>query len=249
FEQADGGSIFLDEIGDMSLRAQAKVLRAIQEGEIERVGGGGAIRVDVRVLAATNQELEALARDGRFRDDLYFRLNVVPMRVPPLRERRDDIPALVNYFLERCRVENNLPPRAIAPEAMTILVDLAWPGNVRELANVVERLVILSRGPAIGPADLERAGASGGAPAGRAGTPPAGAAPLLGSDEIAAAGGLIPARRAFEIACIREGLRAAAGNVSEAARLLRIDRTNLHKKIQAYGIDVERNGSRAPENG
>jgi two-component system nitrogen regulation response regulator NtrX len=234
FEQADGGTIFLDEVGDMSLRAQAKVLRAIQEGEIERVGGSGVIRVDVRVLAATNQNLEELARAGRFREDLFFRLSVVPLLVPPLRDRRADIPLLVRHFLERGRIENDLPPRSLSEEAMSVLSGLPWRGNVRELGNVVERLAIMAKGSTIGVADLEAAGAGA----------VAGAARAAGSEEILAQGGLVEARRAFEIACIREGLRAAAGNISEAARLLGIDRTNLHKKIQAYGIDVGKNGHR-----
>ncbi|MFH1681628.1 MAG: sigma-54 dependent transcriptional regulator [Candidatus Eisenbacteria bacterium] len=244
FEQADGGTIFLDEVGDMSLRAQAKVLRAIQEGEVERVGGSGTVRVDVRVLSATNQDIEALAREGRFREDLYFRLNVVPLRVPPLREREGDVRVLASHFLDRYRLENNLPPRSISEEAMAALERLPWRGNVRELGNAIERLVIMARAAGIGTEDLERAGLLARPRSGRAPGEAAAEIGALRPDEIARLGGLVGARRAFEIACIREGLRAAAGNVSEAARLLGIDRTNLHKKIQAYGIDVERNGSR-----
>ena len=239
FEQADGGTLFLDEIGDMSLRAQAKVLRALQEGEIERVGGGEAIRVDVRVIAATNQDLEALAKDGKFREDLFYRLNVVPLFVPPLRERRGDITLLTGHFLERFRMENNRPPMTVSGEAQKMLNALPWRGNVRELCNVVERLAIMARERKIDIADLRVAGVVD-AGTGHGAPPVAG-----GDDEIRAvrsgavlrAGGLVEARRRFEAACIVGALGEAKGNVSEAARLLGIDRTNLHKKIQAYRID------------
>jgi two-component system nitrogen regulation response regulator NtrX len=249
FLQADGGTLFLDEIGDMSLRAQAKVLRALQEGEIEKVGGGGPQPVDVRVLAATNKDLTAEVRAGRFREDLLFRLEVVPLRVMPLRERPEDVPLLAEHFLERYRLENNLPPRRLQDEAMMVLAQLAWPGNVRELQNAVERLVILSPGPEIGLEDLRGAGllgrAHGGAAAPRAsdrsaepGADAAGrqAGMALNPAEIQGLGGLVEARRRFEAACIRRCLQESGGNVSQAARLLGIDRTNLHKKMQAYGI-------------
>jgi two-component system nitrogen regulation response regulator NtrX len=249
FEQADGGTIFLDEVGDMSLRAQAKVLRAIQEGEVERVGGSGTIRVDVRVLSATNQDLEALAREGRFREDLYFRLNVVPIRVPPLRERKGDVRILARHFLDRCRIENDLPFRSISEPAMATLDRLPWRGNVRELANAIERLVIMAEGPVISIADLEKAGLLAHPPVESPLRAAGETVPALRTEEIARLGGLAEARRAFEIACIREGLRASGGNVSEAARLLGIDRTNLHKKIQVYGINMERNGTRPEEDG
>ena len=260
FLQADGGTIFLDEVGDMSLRAQAKVLRALQEGEIEKVGGSGTIEVDVRVLAATNKNLEGEVAAGTFREDLFFRLNVVPIWVPPLRERREDIPLLALHFLERYRMENNLPPREFDGEALEILTQLPWPGNVRELNNAVERLVIMTAGPAIGVDDLRRAGVL---PAAQGGVGSAGVAGGIGAagtasatgstvqdgvaalapGEILRLGGLVAARRQFEAACIRASLQAADGNVSKAARLLGIDRTNLHKKIQSYGIN---DGKEAP---
>ncbi len=237
FRQADGGTLFLDEIGDMSLRAQAKVPRALQEGEIERVGGEGAIRVDVRVIAATNQDLEALAKEGKFREDLFYRLNVVPILVPPLRERRGDIPLLTGHFLERFRMENNRPSMTVSGEAQKMLSALPWRGNVRELCNVVERLAIMAREREIGIADLRAAGI---VDAGR-GAPHAagddGEIRAVRSGAVLRAGGLVEARRRFEAACIAAALGEAKGNVSEAARLLGIDRTNLHKKIQAYGID------------
>jgi two-component system nitrogen regulation response regulator NtrX len=239
FVQADGGTIFLDEIGDMSARAQAKVLRALQEGEVERVGGSGVVKVDVRVVAATNKDLEKEVRVGRFREDLWYRLNVVPIRVPPLRERSGDVARLARHFLERFRAENNRGPIRLTDEAVAVLERSPWPGNVRELQNFVERLAIMARGAEIGPADLgltspakvaeatpdDRAAGSGG---------PRGLRPA----EIEAAGGLVEARRRFEAACIRECLEAAQGNVSHAARLLGIDRTNLHKKLASLGIEA-----------
>ncbi|MBN1824650.1 MAG: sigma-54-dependent Fis family transcriptional regulator [Candidatus Eisenbacteria bacterium] len=242
FQQADGGTLFLDEVADMSLRAQAKVLRVLQEGEIEKVGGGGVIKVNVRVIAATNKNLDTEVAEGRFREDLFFRLNVVPIEVPPLRERREDIPKLTAHFLERYRIENNQPPRAISEEAQVVLDRLPWPGNVRELNNVVERLVIMSRGPEIGLADLRAAGILADSAPGDEAPAERGisAAP---PGEILRLGGLVEARRRFEAVCIREALSESKGNVSEAARLLRIDRTNLHKKIQAYRIEAERDGS------
>jgi two-component system nitrogen regulation response regulator NtrX len=205
------------------------------------VGGRETLVVDVRVLAATNKDLRAEAGDGRFREDLYFRLAVVPIAVPPLRARPEDVPLLAEHFLERYRLENNLPPRRFSADALQALQALAWPGNVRELHNVVERLAIMARGERIGLGELRSAGilappaaASGAAPGGAAGG--AGGPQPLPCGEILALGGLVEARRRFEAACIEACLAAAGGNVSQAARLLGIDRTNLHKKIQSYGI-------------
>ncbi|HPF36106.1 MAG TPA: sigma-54 dependent transcriptional regulator [Candidatus Krumholzibacteria bacterium] len=238
FLQAHGGTLFLDEIGDMSLRAQAKVLRALQEGEIEKVGGSGVRKVDVRVVAATNRDLEAAVKAGEFREDLFFRLNVVPMVVPPLRERRGDIPLLADFFLARYCDQNNLPRRSLTDAARRQLAAYAWPGNVRELHNAIERLAILCPTAEIGLDDLALAGVTGGgglpvpavsgAVAGDASTRPA---------AVQAAGGLVAARQKFEADCIVRALDEADGNVSQAARLLGIDRTNLHKKIQAYGLE------------
>ncbi len=236
FIQADGGTLFLDEIGDMSLKAQAKVLRVLQEGEIERVGDNRTITVDVRVLAATNKDLPAEVRAGTFREDLYFRLNVVPVHVPPLRERRDDIPILAEHFLATYVDVNALPPRSFAPEALQLLRSMPWPGNIRELGNVVERLTILGRGTVIGPDDLVRCGVGGDLPAEDG--PPSGASSSGGFSptDVQAAGGLVAARQEFEKGCIAAALDESRGNVSQAARLLGIDRTNLHKKIQSYGL-------------
>ena len=240
FVQADGGTLFLDEVGDMSLRAQAKVLRALQEGEIEKVGGKGVLKVDVRVLAATNRDLEGDVREGRFREDLFFRLNVVPIHVPPLRQRREDVPLLAAHFLARYADENGLPPRAFSDDALAALAKRSWPGNVRELHNAVERLAIMARGETIGPADLAAAGL---AEADAFAADRDAAVPGLSTDDVQSLGGLVKARQAFEAECIRRSLAEADGNVSEAARRLGIDRTNLHKKIQAYDLDAHKGGA------
>ena len=156
FEQADGGTLFLDEIGDMSLAAQAKVLRVLQDGVVTRIGGSKPVQVDVRVLAATNKTVEEEIAAGRFREDLYYRLNVVPIHVPPLRERREDIPLLVGHFLDQLTGPAGLAPRAMTDDAVTRLRQLEWPGNVRELRNTIERLLILASGPRISADDVER---------------------------------------------------------------------------------------------
>jgi two-component system nitrogen regulation response regulator NtrX len=235
FLAADRGTIFLDEVGDMSPRVQAKVLRAIQEGEVERVGDTRTLKVDVRVIAATNKDLVAEAAAGRFREDLYFRLNVVPLHVPPLRERREDIPALCEHFLQLYAQENDLPSKRLEPAAVDLLKGLPWKGNVRELRNAIERLAILTDGEVITEADVRSLVFTGSA-----------AVPGAGGDrvfvpepeEIRAIGGLVEARRRFERACIEACLRRTGGNVSQAARWLGIERTNLHKKMQALGIDT-----------
>src|SRR3989338_2018085 len=154
FELADGGTLFLDEIGDMSLKTQAKVLRALEEQAFERVGGKDTLKVDVRVLAASNRDLEAAIREGRFRDDLYYRLNVIPIEVPPLRARKDDIPQLVDHFIAHFCSENGKRPKTVSGEALGYFLAYDWPGNVRELRNMVERLVIMAPGDVIGADDL-----------------------------------------------------------------------------------------------
>jgi two-component system nitrogen regulation response regulator NtrX len=226
FEQADGGTLFLDEIGDMSLNAQAKVLRVLQDGVVTRIGGSKPLKVDVRVVAATNKELEEEIGNGRFREDLYYRLNVVPLRVPPLRERREDIPLLVRHFLTLLARQDGLPPREIDDAAVQRLAELEWPGNVRELRNTVERLLILSSGPRITLADVERlvgrrALESGGI----------GALTDIGTfEEFKYA-----AERAFLVAKLRQ----YDWNVSETARALDMPRSNVYKKIERYGLKRE----------
>ena len=156
FEQADGGTLFLDEIGDMSLAAQAKVLRVLQDGVVTRIGGAKPVQVDVRVLAATNKNVEEEITAGRFREDLYYRLNVVPIHVPPLRERREDIPSLISHFLSQLTGPGGLAPRAFGDDAVARLQQRDWPGNVRELRNTIERLLILSTGTRVTADDVER---------------------------------------------------------------------------------------------
>jgi two-component system, NtrC family, nitrogen regulation response regulator NtrX len=224
FEQADKGTLFLDEIGDMSLAAQAKVLRALQEGIITRVGGERAIRVDVRVIAATNKALEKEIENGRFREDLYFRLNVVPIHVPPLRERREDVPMLVRHFADKAVEEQRLPNREFAPDAVERLARMEWPGNVRELRNTVERLLILARGNEIGAADVERL--VGGAVSAAAGV----------AGDLLEAGSFAEFKERAERAYILAKLREHDWNVSETARAVDMPRSNLYKKIERYNL-------------
>jgi two-component system, NtrC family, nitrogen regulation response regulator NtrX len=223
FEQADGGTIFLDEIGDMSLTAQAKVLRVLQDGEVTRIGGSQRIKVDVRVFAATNKDLEVEIAAGRFREDLYYRLNVVPIHVPPLRDRREDIPLLVQHFINTLSQQEGIAPRAVTEDALARLTSLEWPGNVRELRNTVERLLILASGPRITATDVER---------------------LVGQRPVEATslGSLTECRtfeefkQAAERAFLTAKLREFDWNVSETARALDMPRSNLYKKIERYGL-------------
>ena len=222
FEQADAGTLFLDEIGDMSLSAQAKVLRALQDGVVSRVGSERTVRVDVRVIAATNKDLEKEIAESRFREDLFFRLNVVPIQVPPLRDRREDIPMLVRHFTERAVEEQRLPPRRLTPEAVDQLARLPWPGNVRELKNTVERLLILSQGSEVGPREVDRL----------VGGPQQGGLPadLMGAESWSEFKDR--AERAFILGKLREN----EWNVSETARSIDMPRSNLYKKIEKYGL-------------
>jgi DNA-binding NtrC family response regulator len=249
FELADGGTLFLDEIGDMSVGAQAKVLRALQSGEITRVGSERSIAVDVRVLAATNKDLESEVAKGAFRDDLYFRLNVVPIRSPALRERVEDIPLLAQSFFKQFCREYGGKEKPADPEVFELLTQRPWPGNVRELRNVVERMVILS-GARIGVADVptdwigqtrdatktERAAVE----------PPDGSGfrvPLAGDERLP----LREFRDRAEAAYLLATLRQCDWNISRAAGLLGIERTNLHKKMRAFGIRRESGAAEEPE--
>jgi two-component system, NtrC family, nitrogen regulation response regulator NtrX len=226
FEQADGGTIFLDEIGDMALSAQAKVLRVLQDGVVTRIGGNKPVQVNVRVIAATNKNLELEIAEGRFREDLFYRLNVVPIVVPPLRERREDIEPLVVHFLQQFAQRDGLPRRGISTDAIARLAELEWPGNVRELRNTVERLVILAAGPHIAVGDVERL-------VGRRAAEPTGLGSLTDCrtfEEFKDA-----AERSFLLA----KLRAFDWNVSETARALEMPRSNLYKKIERYALTRE----------
>jgi two-component system nitrogen regulation response regulator NtrX len=219
FELADGGTLFLDEVGDMSLNAQAKVLRVLQESVFERVGGTETMRVDVRVIAATNKDLLKASRDGSFREDLFYRLNVVPITVPPLRERPSDIPLLVEYFLQQTAEELGQAPRKVSKAAMDHLRDYAWPGNVRELKNMVERLVILSAGSAIEASDL-----------------PDLAAAERTEGRFFDIGLYTEFKDAVEKEFFERKLQFFNHNVSKTARRLGMQRSNLYKKLEKYGI-------------
>lgn len=224
FEQADGGTLFLDEIGDMSLQAQAKVLRALEEGKVERVGGNKLIPVDVRVVAATNKEIQKQAQEGNFRDDLYHRLNVIPIHVPPLRDRREDIPLLAEAFLDEVCARNGLPRKTFPADVLKKLSSLEWPGNVRELKNTVERLAILSPGSSIDPALLD-AGAGQGK-----GDP----------DAIVNTGGTFQEfKERAEAAFIKRQLEVNKWNISKTAEALDIQRSHLYTKMKRYGLMKE----------
>jgi two-component system nitrogen regulation response regulator NtrX len=229
FELAHGGTIFLDEIADMSLKTQAKVLRVLQEQVMEPVGGSTRIRVDARVLAATNKDLTAEIRAGRFREDLYFRLNVVPIFVPPLRDRQEDIPLLADHFMAMLAREYGRRPKTFDADAIVALRQYAWPGNVRELHNVVERLMIMVPGDRISSRDLTFLDQSNVA----ADTRPVDAAASLPLHE---------ARDRFERDYILRALAAQQGNISRTAEALGIERSNLYRKMRSFGIAPSRRG-------
>ncbi|HEV2064660.1 MAG TPA: sigma-54 dependent transcriptional regulator [Thermoanaerobaculia bacterium] len=220
FEEADGASLFLDEVGDMSARTQSKVLRALQEGRFTRVGSTKAIASDARVLSATNKDLQAEIVRSAFREDLYFRLAVVPLHVPPLRERSEDIPELARHFLELASARFGRRPRRLSPDAVRALQAHRWPGNVRELKNLIERLMIFGQGDEIEASDLPFSAAEAGA------LPPD--APLK------------DARDDFERRYILAALKRHRGNVTRAAEMLGLERSNLYRKLKSYGIEVER---------
>ena len=217
FELADGGSIFLDEIGDVPPHLQVKLLRVLQEREFERVGSSRPVKVDVRLLAATHRNLEALVRDGRFRDDLYYRINVVTIMLPPLRERREDLPPLIEHFLRTFAEKNGKTVRGITREAREALLRYDYPGNIRELENLMERAVVLTRDDVIGMEDL---------PLTLEASPP----------ESGEGAGLIAAVEGLERRMIREALAKAEGTQTRAAELLGISERVLRYKLRKYGL-------------
>jgi two-component system nitrogen regulation response regulator NtrX len=220
FELADGGTLFLDEIGDMSLKTQAKVLRALQEQVVEPVGGASGVRVDVRVLAATNKDLTAEIRASRFREDLYFRLNVIPIFVPALRDRVDDVPRLADYFMSELAREYGRRRKTFDPAAIAALQRYRWPGNVREMRNVLERLMIMVPGDTIAVADLSFLDGGGSVVEAESGV----SAPLH------------EARERFERDYILRALASQQGNISRTADALGVERSNLYRKMRAFGI-------------
>jgi two-component system nitrogen regulation response regulator NtrX len=221
FELADGGTLFLDEIGDMSVKTQAKVLRALQEQTLEPVGGTSSVRVDVRVIAATNKDLPSEIRAGRFREDLYFRLNVIPIFVPPLRDRENDVERLAEHFMAEFAREYGRRPKRLDSGAATGLRSYRWPGNVRELRNVIERLMIMVPGDTISLGDLAFLESGSVAPQETPGQP---ALPLH------------EARERFEREYILRALAAQNGNISRTADALGVERSNLYRKMKAFGI-------------
>jgi two-component system, NtrC family, nitrogen regulation response regulator NtrX len=229
FEQADRGTIFLDEVGDMSPKTQAKVLRVLQEGEVERLGSSRTIKVDVRVIAATNKELEAEIERGNFREDLFFRLSVIPIRVPPLRDRREDIPPLVRHFADLFSREHNRRPQRFTPSALEYMQRARWKGNVRELRNTVERLIIMTPGDAIDVDDLRDIVRIESKPA----------AP---DNDKERPGTLREFKEVAERAFLVDKLREHNWNISKTAEVIGTPRSNLYKKLEQYGISQENDG-------
>lgn len=264
FELCDGGTIFLDEIGDMALATQTKILRVLQQGEIQRVGGTKTIKVDVRIIAATNKNLEEMVPAKEFREDLYYRLNVVRIKMPPLRDRTDDIPQIVDFCLQNLVKERKTRVSKVSPEAIEVMLSYGWPGNVRELENVVYRSAVIAQGDAILPKDLppeinRTLGAGVTAPAAATVDTPAETSALNqeteseGKEDSAATGGLSlavaldflhdelsqqdqPILHRLEEEMVRRALAAAAGNQVRAAERLGMTRTTLRKRIEAYGL-------------
>jgi DNA-binding NtrC family response regulator len=222
FEMADKGTLFLDEIGDVPPLTQVKLLRVLQEREFERLGGTKTVKVDVRLIAATNRDLREALEQGTFREDLYYRLNVVPIDIAPLRQRKEDIPDLVNLFISRCAGDSGKPVDGITPEAMQILVNYHWPGNVRELQNIIERACALAKGLVLEPVDIHLDLRPSRAANGRAGFLPEGMTLEHWEDEM-----------------IKEALRRAEGNKSQAARLLGLSRNALRYRLSKIGIPDE----------
>jgi DNA-binding NtrC family response regulator len=230
FELADKGTIFLDEIGDVPGAIQVKLLRVLQEREFERLGGTKTLKVDVRVIAATNQDLRAALEQGTFREDLYYRLNVVPISIPPLREHKEDIPYLVDHFLARLARESAKPITSITPAAMRLLMDFHWPGNIRELENIIERAVALSSGTMLDVGDIRLDVGPGGAVVG----------PGMSAND--ASGPFLPpgmTLEQYEDEIIKEALRRATGNKSQAARLLGLSRNAFRYRLSKLGLPDE----------
>jgi DNA-binding NtrC family response regulator len=228
FEQAQHGTIFLDEIGDMPLTMQAKLLRVLEEGEVERIGGERAITVDVRVVVATHRDLEAQVRDGKFRQDLFHRVFVFPLRLPPLRERREDIPALIEHFARQVSITNGWKPMRFTADAMTALQMHSWPGNVRELRNAVERLMLLATSDEVSSETVALA------------LPASLSAITSAPDSVSAGTGPLADRvRAFEKQTILAELKRNHHQISNTARALGLERSHLYKKAEQVGIDLK----------
>jgi len=228
FDQANGGTLFLDEIGDMSLKTQAKILRILQEQKFDRVGGNRTINVDVRVIAATNKDLLDEIKKGNFREDLYFRLNVLPFSVPPLRQRKDDIPRLCQHFLQYFCGKESRAIKTMSKEAVEALLNYDWPGNVRELKNLIERLVIMTHGQTITLADLPHSINKGNV-----------AKTQQNFSDIELPDSYREAKELFEKQFLQEKLRKSNWNVSKTAEMIGLERSNLHRKIKSYQIEPD----------
>jgi two-component system nitrogen regulation response regulator NtrX len=228
-EQAHGGTLFLDEIADMPMATQGRILRVLTDQSFTRVGGTRTVKVDVRVVSATARDLQAEIVEGRFREDLYYRLNVVPVAIPPLADRREDIPALVEHFMAHYAAERRVPTPEVADDAMVALQSYEWPGNVRQLRNVVERTIILAPGDRIGRIDVDLLPAEvlGGAGEG------AGASAMMGSP-------LREARETFEREYLKVQIRRFSGNISRTATFIGMERSALHRKLKLLGITDSR---------
>ncbi|MDX1958282.1 MAG: sigma-54 dependent transcriptional regulator [Leptospiraceae bacterium] len=222
FESANTGTIFLDEICDMSLSTQAKVLRILQEQRFERVGGSDSIQVDVRVIAATNIPVEDAIKEGKFREDLYYRLNVIPIVIPPLRDRKSDIPLLLDHYMKQTALENDIPVKKIDPDAEILLTNHFWPGNIRELKNVVERLCIMTIGETIKAKDVKESMKG-----------------FKKAEEIFEQGDLKKAKEEFERQYIIKSLQLNEGNVNKTSKILGVERTHLYRKLKALNIQID----------
>ncbi len=232
FELADGGTIFLDEIADMSMATQAKVLRVLEGQEFQRVGGTKTLKADVRVIAASNKNLEDEIKKGAFREDLYYRLNVIPLDVPPLRDRPEDIPLLVRHFLNEFSLEYGQKPKTIDDDALALFLNYQWPGNVRELRNIIERLIIMVPGPVLRAQDVPP-------PVTSEKQEPQPSSAVAGSRNGHDHATLKDARAEFEREFITQKLKEYSGNVSRTADAIGVERSNLHRKIKALGIEIE----------
>ena len=227
FELADGGTVFLDEIGDMSLSTQAKILRVLQEREFERVGGNTLVKVNIRLISATNKNLEEEVRKGSFREDLFYRISVFPIKLPPLRERKEDIPLLVAHFFERYGKRENKTIKGIQPDALKILLNYHWPGNVRELENAIERAVVITGSPIVGVEDL----------------PPhiVTIGQTIGKEKITYTGEALPQWiEKLEVDVLRKTLLEFEGNITKAAKKLGIGRATIYRKAKKYNLPISR---------
>jgi len=240
FELADGGTLFLDEVGDLPMEVQIKLLRTLQERELERVGGSETIKIDVRVVSATNRNLEKMIEDGEFREDLYYRLNVFPINLPPLRDRLDDLPVLVNHFISKFSRQMSVAPSSLSADGAAKLREYNWPGNVRELENIIERAMILSRGAALGANHLDfgrrnqPAANQSGATAIPAATPGAGSSPTpVSEDGKSLAERLLDSERKEIVAAVDK----SRGNIASAARTLGINRSTLYYRLRKHGLE------------